>query len=168
MATKNMQGGIVVDGLKQTLSAFNRLDKDAKDAARDEVQKVANLLARELQAVGRGRGGRDAIVASSIRGTKERTPVVKVGSAKVQVSGGARVSDLMYGMEFGSSGKGVGASDFRTVRGGRPGWRFPDRTPRKGRGNEGYWIFKTMSAQGPAVVALWADALETAMIRWAK
>jgi hypothetical protein len=169
MATQKMQGGIVVDGLRQTLAAMNRLDKDAKDAVKEEVQKVANLLARELQVVGRSRGGRDAIVASSIRGTRERTPVVKVGYATIApISGKPRISDLMFGMEFGSSGQGVSAVDFRTVRGGRPGWRFPDRTPRKGRGNEGYWLFKTLSSQGPRVVDLWAGALEKAMRRWAE
>lgn len=166
MAQKQMSGGIVVDGLKETLRALSQLEKDGKDAARDETQKVANLLARELASVGSGLGGRNAIVASTIRGTRERVPTIKIGNARrTSIAGKARTTDLVYGMEFGSSGVGVSAVDFRTVRGGAPGWRFPDRTPRKGRGNEGYWIFKTVAAQGPRVVDLWAEALEKAARR---
>ena len=108
MATTKMSGGAAVDGLKETLRAFSRLDKDAQKAARDEVQKVANLLARELAAAGRATGdSRNRHVASSIRGTRERSPVVKVGSAqRMAVSRrgqGPRASDLMFGMEFGST-----------------------------------------------------------------
>jgi len=162
MATTNIKSGATVEGLKETLRAFSRLDKDAQKAARDEVQKVADLLAREIAAAGNRQTSRDRFVAQSVRGTRERTPVIKIGNAQrmpVSRSGrGPRASDLMFGMEFGSSG-GV---DNPTARGGRPGWRFPERSPRKGRGNEGYWIFPTASRQQRKAVDLWAKALEKA------
>jgi hypothetical protein len=168
MATTKASGGAVVDGLKETLQALNRLDKDAKKAVKDEVQKVANLLAREVAAAGSGRSKRDAWVAGTVRGTRERTPTIKIGSAKrMPVSRGGqgpRASDLMFGMEFGSKG----GTDNPTARGGRPGWRFPAETPPKKRGNQGTWIFPTVAQQQPKVVALWAAALETAARRWAK
>jgi hypothetical protein len=166
MATTSISGGAVVAGLNETLRAFRGLDKDAQKAVRDEVQKVANLLAREVAAAGSGRTKRDAWVAGTVRGTRERTPVIKIGSAKrmpVSKGGqGPRASDLMFGMEFGSSG----GTDNETYRGGRPGWRFPDETPPKKRGNVGTWIFPTVAQQQPRVVSLWADALETAARRW--
>ena len=175
MATTKMSGGAAVDGLKETLRAFSRLDKDAQKAARDEVQKVANLLARELAAAGRATGdARNAHVASSIRGTRERSPVVKVGSAQrmaVRRRGqGPRASDLMFGMEFGSTSTASRGGDNATVRGGRPGWRFPERTPRArgGRGNQGYWIMPRLREQQPRVVTLWANALEKAARDWGK
>jgi hypothetical protein len=168
MATTKVSGGAAVEGLNETLRAFRGLDKDAQKAVRDEVQKVANLLAREVASAGKSRSKRDAWVAGSVRGTRERTPVIKIGSAKrmpVSRSGqGPRASDLMFGMEFGSRG----GTDNPTARGGRPGWRFPDETPSKGRGNRGTWIMPTVARQQPKVVALWADALETAARRWAK
>jgi hypothetical protein len=168
MATTKASGGAVVEGLNETLRAFSRLDRDAQKAARDEVQKVANLLAAEIAAAGRSRSTRDAWVASSVRGTRERTPVIKVGSAKrmpVSRRGqGPRASDLMFGMEFGSSG-GI---DNPTSRGGRPGWRFPAETPPKKRGNVGNWIFPTAAQQQPRVVSLWAGALEKAARDWGK
>ena len=172
MATTKASGGAVVEGLNETLRAFRGLDKATQKAVRDEVQKVANLLAREIAAAGNSRSKRDAWVASSVRGTRERTPVIKIGSAKrmpVSRSGqGPRASDLMFGMEFGSSGIGGKASDTATARGGAPGWRFPERTPRKGRGNVGTWIFPTAAQQQPRVVELWAGALEKAAKDWAR
>jgi hypothetical protein len=168
MATTKMSGGAAVEGLRETLRAFSKLDKDTQKAARDEVQKVANLLAREIAAAGNRGDRRTAFVADSVRGTRERTPVVKIGAARrMPVSRGGqgpRASDLMFGMEFGSSG-GV---DNPTVRGGAPGWRFPDRSPRRGRGSEGYWIFPTARRQQPRVVDLWANALEKAARDWGR
>ena len=167
MATTNLSGGAVVEGLQETLKAFSRLDKDAQKAARDEVQKVANLLAREIAAAGNRGSKRDRWVAQSVRGTRERSPVVKIGSAKrMPVSrpgSGPRASDLMFGMEFGSAG----GTDNPTAKGGRPGWRFPVETPPKKRGNVGTWIMPTVAQQQPRVVALWAEALERAARRWA-
>ncbi len=169
MAAKqtNISGGAVVQGLNETLRALNRLDKDAKDAVKNEVQKVANLLAREVAAAGSGRSKRDAWVAGTVRAKRDRVPTILIGSAKrmpVSRTGqGPRASDLMFGMEFGSRG----GTDNPTARGGRPGWRFPDETPPKRRGNQGTWIMPTVAQQQPRVVALWAEALERAARRWA-
>ena len=165
-----MSGGAAVEGLNETLRAFSRLDKDAQKAARDEVQKVANLLAREIQNVtNRSRDPRIRHVGRTIRGTRERTPVIKIGRAtRLPVSRGGtgpRASDLMFGMEFGSSGVGA-AVDTPTARGGAPGWRFPPRSPRLGRGNEGYFIYPTVRQQQDRVTTLWANALEKAAREW--
>jgi hypothetical protein len=172
MATTKMSSGAQVEGLRETLRAFSRLDKETQKAARDEVQKVANLLAREIAQSGRGQGDRrNAHVASSVRGTRERSPVVKVGSAQRMAGGGRpRASDLMFGMEFGSTNVGSRGGDNATVRGGRPGWRFPERTPKApgGRGNVGYWIMPTVRRQQPRVVSLWAAALEKAAREWGR
>jgi hypothetical protein len=74
----------------------------------------------------------------------------------------------MFGMEFGSTNVGSRGGDNATIRGGRPGWRFPERTPRAqgGRGNVGYWMIPTLKQQQPRAVTLWANALEKAAQRW--
>jgi hypothetical protein len=170
--TTKMAGGVDFVGLRSTLRAFSQLDKDAQNAARDEVQKVANMLAHEVTRAGIGsRDPRNRHVARSIRGTRERTPVIKIGNAvRLPVSRGGtgpRASDLMFGMEFGSSGQGA-AVDLPTRRGGAKGWRFPPRTAQMGTGSEGYWIYPTIRRQQPKVVKLWADALDRAAADWAK
>ena len=171
MATLN--SGATVEGLRETLRAFSRLDKAAQKAARDEVQKVADVLARAI--IGKGLNSRDSrnrAVAESIRATRERTPVIKVGNAKrvpvTRKGVGPRTSDVMFGMEFGSDGTGGRAVDIPTRRGGAPGWRFPPRTPRRGRGNEGYWIYPTLRSQQQQAVTLWAQALEKVAAEWTK
>ena len=164
MAT--LDSGATVEGLRETLRALNRIDKAAKDAVKVEVQKLANRLAEQIAAAGRNTGDpRDAFVAGTVRGKKDRLPVVLVGKAtRMNSAGRPRASDLMFGMEFGSKG----GTDNPTTRGGRPGWRFPDETPKKARGNTGRWIYPTLVAQQPFVVSLWADALEKVSAEWSK
>jgi len=162
--------GAQVEGLKDALKALNRLDKEAKDQAREAVTEISRMMAREIAAVGSSRRDpRDRHVAQTIRAKRDRLPVVNVGKAtRMPVSRrgqGPRASDLMFGMEFGSNGQ---ATDTPTRRGGRPGWRFPERTPRRGAGNEGYWIFPTMRRQQDRVVDLWAKALEDVAVEWSR
>ena len=159
--TTKMEGGVDVEGLREVLRALSRIDKEAQNAVRDEVQKIANMLAREVtQAGNRSRDPRTRHVARSVRGTRERTPVIKIGRAtRLPVSRGGlgpRASDLMFGMEFGAN------------QSGRNGFRFPPRTERLGQGNEGYWIYPTIRRQQPRVVDLWAAALEKVAAEWGK
>jgi len=165
-----LSAGATVEGLNETLRALNRLDKEAKDEARDKVQEISRLMAREVAAAGNSqRDPRDQWVAGTVRAKRDRLPVLNIGTAaKMPVSRrgtGPRASDLVFGMEFGSNGQ---RADRPTVRGGRPGWRFPERTPRRGRGNEGYWIFPTARRQQTRVVTLWANALEDIAKTWSR
>ena len=159
--TTKMQGGATVEGLNETLKALNRIDKAAKDAIKVEVQKIANVLAKEVtQAASRSRDRRTQFVGTTIRGAKDRVPVILVGKAtKMPVSRpgvGPRASDLMFGMEFGANQQG------------RNGFRFPPRTARLGRGNEGYFIYPTLRQQQPRVLDLWIKALESVAEEWDK
>jgi hypothetical protein len=161
-----LDSGATVQGLNATLKALNRIDKAAKDAVKVEVQKLANRLAAQIATAGNRTGDpRDAFVAGTVRGKKDRLPVVLVGKAtRMNARGRPRASDLMFGMEFGSKG----GTDNPTVRGGKPGWRFPAETPPRKRGNSGRWIYPTLVAQQPFVLSLWADALEKVSAEWSK
>lgn len=159
-STSQFAVGATVDGLKETLRALRGIDAAANNAIKTEVQKIANMMAQEIAAAGRGLGKRNAFVADSFRGTRERTPVVKGGSAQkmpVSRSGvGPRASDLIFGMEFGANQSGPN------------GFRFPERTPTRGAGNEGYWIFPTARRQQRRVVEMWGQALEKVAKEWGK
>jgi hypothetical protein len=159
-ATTTLALDTKVEGLQGVLKALRGIDKEVNAALRDEVQKIANEMSKEIAQVGRGRSKRDAFVADTVRGTRERTPVIKIGTAqRMPVSrqgAGPRASDLMFGMEFG-------ANQF-----GPNGWRFPERTPRRGRGNEGYWIFPTARKQQRRVIEMWGQALEKVAKEWGK
>lgn len=168
------QPGIEIEGLKKTLSAYSKLGKDANDAAKREVTKLSEMLAAEIAAAGnRQTDPRSRHVAGSVRAKKDRLPTVLIGKqTKMPVSRrgvGPTAHQLLYGMEFGSAGTGSRSTDLPTVRGGRPGWRFPARTARRGRsGNVGTFIYPTLEQQQPRVVSLWLAALERAAADWAK
>ena len=169
-ATTQMSAGVKLEGLREVTNALNRLDKEAKDAAKDRVTDISRMMAREIQAAGNARRDpRDKHVAQTVRAKRDRLPVINIGKAtRMPVSRrgqGPRASDLMFGMEFGSTGK---ATDTPTRRGGRPGWRFPERTARLGRGNVGYWIFPTARRQQDRVLTMWANALEDVAREWTR
>jgi hypothetical protein len=159
-ATSKMSLDANVEGLNGVLKALKGIDKEANVAIKVEVQKIANMMAKEIAQAGRGRSKRDAFVAETVFGTKERTPVVKIGRAtRMPVSrpgAGPRASDLMFGMEFGANKEGPN------------GWRFPARTPKRGRGSEGYWIFPTAREQQPRVVEMWGAGLDKVAKEWGK
>jgi hypothetical protein len=159
-ATSKMSLDANVEGLDGVLKALRGIDKEANVAIKVEVQKIANMMAKEIAQAGRGLGKRNAFVAETVFGTKERLPVVKIGRAtRMPVSrqgAGPRASDLMFGMEFGANQDGPN------------GWRFPPRTPKRGRGNEGYWIFPTARAQQPRVLEMWGAGLDKVAKEWGK
>lgn len=152
--------GAQVDGLNGVFKALRGIDKEANNAIKTETQKIADMMSKEIAAAGRKLGKRNAHVADSFRAARERTPVVKGGAASrmpVSRSGvGPRASDLVFGMEFGANQSGPN------------GFRFPERTPQRGRGSEGYWIFPTARRQQRRVVEMWGQALEKVAKEWGK
>ena len=156
MATDKLQVEIQVDGLQETIKAFNRLDKDAKKQARQSVLKVSELLASRLRASAPS-DVRYQNLAASIRTKADRNPKVNIGRlANPKVSGGAGPRELVIGMEFGADQSGPN------------GWRFPPRTPRYGRGNAGYWIYPTARRNQPEIVKLWGDSLNSSIRQWGR
>lgn len=158
-STKNqpMAAGAAISGVNATLRAFNKLGKDANKALKDKVREIAQNALRRTSAAGRGRGGRDALVAGSGKVLRDRFPVVQYGGNQpAGVSGGATFSQLVWGMEFGAEQSGPN------------GWKFPPRTPKKGRGNAGYWIFPTASTMQKDIADEWLDALDKIAKEWGR
>jgi hypothetical protein len=154
MATEKVPVSVQVDGLEQTLKAFNRLDKDSKKKARQSVLKVSEQIASRLRATAPTETRYQNLVAS-IRTKADRNPKVDIGRlANPKVSGGAGPRELVIGMEFGADQSGPNR------------WRFPPRTPRYGRGNAGYWIFPTARRNQAEIVKLWRDSLDASIREW--
>jgi hypothetical protein len=154
MATEKVPISTQVEGVEQTIKAFNRLDKDAKKDARQSVLKVSERLASKLRASAPA-GIRYQNLAASIRTKADRAPKVDIGRlANPKVSGGGGPRELIIGMEFGADQSGPNA------------WRFPPRTPRQGRGNAGYWIYPTAKRNQSEIVKLWRDSLNASIQKW--
>ena len=146
------------DDIFATLRAFNRLQKETDDRnpnaeLRQATKAISDELGKEItkSAYVHPYYPAQAIkVASTIRVQSDRIPKISIGKGKKKMfSGGGRAGDVLFGNEFGSIPNGIGNSNFK---GGK---RFPPRSPRSGRGNEGYWIFPTIKANERYVRDQW-------------
>jgi hypothetical protein len=154
---KPFVAGAAIEGVNATLRAYNKLGKEARNATKDKVQEIAQFAANETSKEGRRLGGRYAILAGNVVANRDRIPIVTYGGRKrAGVSGGASYNQLVYGMEFGANQDGPN------------GWKFPPRTPRKGRGNVGYWIFPTASRIQGEIATRWLNALEKIAEEWGR
>jgi hypothetical protein len=157
MADREKVGiALEVEGMRDTIKAFNRLDKEGKNAARDEVKKIAQLLADRIRARAPA-DKRYQDLAVTVRAGRDRVPVIYIGGrATPKVSGGGGPRELVIGMEFGARDPGPNA------------WRFPPRTPTLGRGNAGYWIYPTLKANQDDIIRLWFDAMDKIINEWSE
>ena len=150
--------GLGVEGVNETLKALRKLSKDANKDARDKAQEIAELLAarirRRLQS---NPDTRYQNLAVSVKAGRDRVPVIRVGGrASPKVSGGGGPRELVIGLEFGADQTGPN------------GWRFPPRTPKRGRGNQGYYIFPTLIANQDEIIRLWFDAMDKLIDEWSE
>lgn len=147
------------DEIFATLRAFNRLQKETEDRnpnseLRQATKAISDELGKEIakSAYVHPYSPAQAIkVASTIRVLSDRIPKISIGKGRKRIfSGGGRAGDVLFGNEFGSIQGGIGNFGFN---GGK---RFPiPRSPRSGRGNEGYWIFPTIKANERYVREQW-------------
>lgn len=135
--------------VRATLNAFTRLqketdDKSANTALRQATKKISEKLGGEIvkSAYVHPYSPRQAIkVASTVRVLSDRVPKIGIGKGKARIfSGGATAGQVLFGNEFGAVPNGIGNANFKS------GKRFPPKSARSGRGNEGYFIFPTVKA----------------------
>ena len=105
MATVKQQF-YTVAGLNKALRA---LPKQASAKLRDASVEIADEIASEARSKGSSAGGAmAAYVAPTFKATRDRIPVIKMGSSK-RINGrkGKRqtVGDLIWGAEFGGRGR---------------------------------------------------------------
>lgn len=93
--------------------ALRKLPKDATARLRDASKDIASKIATDAQRRANAEGGIAAIVAPTIRASRDRVPVVRMGgSQKLPESGdgwehgrdGSRqtIGDIIWGAEFGA------------------------------------------------------------------
>jgi hypothetical protein len=142
--------------LRALLNTFNKMGKAANKDLRDASYAIARDVASELKASAAGSnsiGGNSfqaQAVAQGIVPRKDRLALIRIGGNRQVVSGGGSVSDLLWGAEFGSN-------RFR---------QFPQRSPREGRGNRGYFIFPTLKRLQPKIRKDWVKAVEKVADVW--
>jgi hypothetical protein len=140
--------------LRGITRAFKAMDDQAIEAAKKESSNLAQFAADRIKV---------AATTRTVSGTAARriadgvkiSPSSKIGEfsygfARQKFSGGGSTLDLLYGMEFGSN-------RFK---------QFPTRTPNKGRGNSGYFIYPTLRQIQPDLVRKWEEAFSDILKEW--
>jgi hypothetical protein len=134
--------------LRRITSAFKAMDQEATDQARTESSALAQYAADQIKIA----AGRRIVSGKAAQRIADGVSISKssnigefsYGFARQKFSGGGTTQILWPGMEFGSN-------RFK---------QFPRRTPSKGRGNSGYFIYPTLRQIQPELIRKWESAFD--------
>ncbi len=152
-------------------AAFKTLTVEANTQLKSDVASISAWTAQEIKSAAASlpadKYPRQASrVADSVRFNNDRIPNVTIGGSKKGFSGGAYTGEVLLGSEFGAEPWLVGGTAGANRFGKYGGRRFPDRSPRKGRGNEGYWIYPTLRAKQGEITQRWTAAVTKVLNKW--
>lgn len=150
--------------IRELLKVLNLMDKESKNELKEKVKGIAGWVAEDIKraAASAPMAAQAMKVAQTTRANKDRVPSVTIGGSRVKFSGGAVSGDILLGSEFGA--------DPTSQTGAFPngGRRFPYRSPQKGQGNVGYWIYPTLRTNQPRITKEWHEAVDDVLSNWTK
>jgi len=140
--------------LRSIIKAFKAMDDAAVEAAKQESSALAKYASEQIKKTA-GTRQVSGVAARRIADGVSISKSSKVGEfsygfARQKFSGGGSTLDLLYGMEFGSN-------RYK---------QFPTRTPRKGNGNSGYFIYSTLREIQPDLIKQWEEAFDRILKEW--
>ena len=147
MAKTSLTLTIRVDGVRETMAAFQKLPKEANNSLRDETLKLSKRLAAYVVTAGRKEGSQAALVAQTVKARRDRVPVIQAGGTKRLGSRRAPAYKLLFGSEFG-------ANYLRQFK------------PHLGRGS--YWFFRTVEKEEDEIAAAWRKVADDIAERFAR
>lgn len=134
--------------LRGITKAFKAMSEQAVDEARKESSALAEFASEQIKKTAATRtvsGIAARRIADGVKVSKtSKIGEFSYGFARQKFSGGGSTLDLLYGMEFGSN-------RFK---------QFPARTPNKGRGNSGYFIYSTLRQIQPQIIEKWESSFD--------
>jgi len=138
--------------LRKIYASFKAMDEESVNAAKRESNALATYLQGKISNVAMGSGNKVApMIASGSRVSKSaKTGEISFGFASQKLSGGGTTQMLWGGYEFGSN-------KFK---------QFPIWSGREGRGSRGYFIYPTLRAEQPYIIAQWEDAFSKILKEW--
>jgi hypothetical protein len=150
--------------IRALLKDLNEMDKESKNELKEKVKGISSWVAEEIKtAASYAPMYKQAMrVAQTTRANKDRVPSVTIGGSRVKFSGGAVSGDVLIGSEFGADPTSVNG---QFPNGGR---RFPYRSPQRGQGSEGYWIYPTLRLAQPRITREWHEACDDVLNNWTK
>lgn len=142
-----------VDGLREVLSALNRLGKEANLALRKRALEISRSLAGDIKTAGVATGAQAAIVAATVKAQFDRVPVIKAGGTTRIGNPAVPAYKLLFASEFGQNR--------RTGWYGKP--RYANSAGMQYQphiGRDSYWIFRTVDDQAERVLTEWATVAD--------
>lgn len=139
--------------LRRVLGAFKAMDEEATAQAKKESSALADYVQRNIFEAAGARGPVASRIAQGSKVSKSsKIGEISYGFASQKFSGGATTKDLWGGEEFGSN-------KFKQF----PIWS--GRGP-KGRGSAGWFIYPTLRALQPEIIAKWETSFNEILKEW--
>jgi hypothetical protein len=141
---------------KSDLNGIKRAFKAMDEAAVSEAKGVSNGLATYVQSkIISAAGGRPnqaalKIAQGSVVSKSSKVGELSFGFQRQKFSGGGTTQSLWGGYEFGSN-------KFK---------QFPIWSGREGRGSRGWFIYPTLRAEQPHIIAQWEKAFTKILKEW--
>jgi len=138
--------------LRGILQAFKGMDDEAVAQAKGVSNGLATYVQSKIKSVAGGRPNKAASrVADGSRVSKSsKIGELSFGFVSQKFSGGGTTQQLWGGYEFGSN-------KFK---------QFPVWSGREGRGSRGYFIYPTLRAEQPHIIAQWEAAFTKILKEW--
>jgi hypothetical protein len=138
--------------LRGIIRAFKAMDEQAVSQAKGVSNGLATYLQSKVTAAAGGRPNKAAIrIAEGSRVSKSsKIGEISYGFVSQKFSGGGTTQQLWGGYEFGSN-------KFK---------QFPVWSGRYGRGSTGWFIYPTLRAEQPHIIAQWETAFTKILKEW--
>ena len=138
--------------LRGVLRAFKAMDEEATAQAKVIGGGLATYLQGKIVNAANGRPNRAAsqIAAGSRVSKSSKIGELSFGFAAQKFSGGGTTQQLWGGYEFGSN-------KFK---------QFPLWSGREGRGSKGWFIYPTLRAEQPHLIAEWERSFSQILKEW--
>jgi len=138
--------------LRGILQAFKAMDDEAVQQAKGVSNGLATYVQSKIKGAASNRPNKAASrVADGSRVSKSsKIGELSFGFVSQKFSGGGTTQQLWGGYEFGSN-------KFK---------QFPVWSGREGRGSRGYFIYPTLRAEQPHIIAQWEAAFTKILKEW--
>jgi hypothetical protein len=158
--------------IRELFKRLNEMDAESKTVLKERVKGISGWVAQEIKtAASYAPMYKQALlVAETVRVSKDRVPSITIGGSKkakvtrkrTEGNPAPSVGELLYGSEFGANPTSEAGA---FPNGGR---RFPYRSPKRGQGNEGYWIYPTLRLAQPRITREWHEEVDKVLNNWTK
>jgi hypothetical protein len=137
--------------LMAIVKVLKAMDDEATNQAKQESGAIAEFAQNKIKDRAGGRGAVASRVAAGSRVSKSsKIGEISFGFASQRFSGGATTQMLWGGTEFGSN-------KFK---------QFPVWSGSTGRGSTGWFVYPTLRAIQPEIIAKWENAFDKILKEW--